>query len=95
MLVACCEGGLALASRKTAAAAPSSIGSPSGVPAEIRQVVEYSVHHITDYSRLQVTGYRLQVTGYRLQVADYRLQQVASHMCLESLKQVERMVMQD
>ena len=71
--MACCEGGLALASRKTAAAAPSSIGSPSGVPAEIRQVVEYSVHHITDYSRLQVTGYRLQATGYRLQITGYML----------------------
>ena len=68
MLVACCEGGVALASRKTAAAAPSSIGSPSGVPAKIQQVVGYSLQHITGYSRLQVTGYRLRVTGYRLQV---------------------------
>ena len=57
------------------------------------QVTGYRLQ-VTDY-RLHVTGYRLQVTGYRLQVADYRLQQVASHMCLESLKQVERMVMQD
>ena len=64
MLVACCEDGLALASRKTAAAAPSSIGSPSGVPAEIQQVVGHSLHQLTGYSRLQVTVYRLQVTGY-------------------------------
>jgi len=52
---------MALASRKTAAAAPSSIGSPSGVPAKIQQVVGCILE--------QVTGYRLQVTsGYKLQI---------------------------
>ena len=100
MLVACCEGGVALASRKTAAAAPSSIGSPSGVPAKIQQVVGYSLQHITIYSRLQVTGYRLQITGYGLQVTGYRLQQVhtkiqqiARQLCLKCPNQVERTVM--
>jgi len=52
---------MALASRKTAAAAPSSIESPSGVPAKIQQVVGCILE--------QVTGYRLQVTsGYKLQI---------------------------